>query len=399
LLLPALRRLYRRLLDAVTRPERQRVITNVLAAPETPGAKRALVIYVAGAFTLAPDDPRLLSHQNRRQCRQIIHALGRLDYVVDLVDIANRTFRVTRPYDLVLTNRGDISAFASLLSQKPIVLYLATTLERRRHNENLRERHRRLVDRGRPPVRVRRLYREALPVVDCATAIAAFGNETTAGSWRTVFDGPIHPFNNYGFAETVYQGDDKDYEAAVCHFVYFASKSQMQKGLDLLLEVFPRHPHLHLHVCGPFEGERDFCECYRKELYETPNIHPVGFVRVNRPAFYELIRRCAWVIHPTCSDGQAGSVVQCMYAGTVPIVTREAGIDVGDFGILLPDDSLETLERTILRAVASDPAECRERTRRTRAAAEIIHSEAAFEQRWDAILKEVVQRGGSNAAH
>ncbi len=130
-----------------------------------------------------------------------------------------------------------------------------------------------------------------------------------------VFGGPIYPFNNYSFRETS-PVDWKNYSHARYNFLFFASRSQMQKGLDLLLEVFAKLPHLHLFVCSKFGGEPDFCACYRKELFETLNVHPVGWIPVNGPEYQQLVERCGFVIHPTCSEGQAGSVVQCMHSGS-----------------------------------------------------------------------------------
>ena len=149
----------------------------------------------------------------------------------------------------------------------------------------------------------------------------------------------------------------------------------MQKGLDLLLEVFPRLPDLHLWACGPFEREEEFCACYRRELYETPNIHPVGWVGVAEPQFAEIVRRCASVIHPTCSEGQPGSVVHCMHQGLIPLVTPEAGIDTEDFGVTLDSDDLGALERLIAEVAARPEAWHEERSRRTRAAAARVYDE------------------------
>ena len=87
----------------------------------------------------------------------------------------------------------------------------------------------------------------------------AFGNEFATGTWREVFGGPIYSFNNYGFNGPEFPLDSKDFSAARRNFLFFASKSQVQKGLDLLLEIFPRHPDLHLYVCSEFEKEGDFC--------------------------------------------------------------------------------------------------------------------------------------------
>ncbi len=179
-------------------------------------------------------------------------------------------------------------------------------------------------------------------------AIIGVGNQLSVGSWKEVFNGPIYSYNNCGYREIRGPSESKDFEFAKQRFLFFASASQMQKGLDLLLEIFPQHPDLHLYVCSLFKMEKDFCDCYYKELYETPNIHPIGWVQVNSPQFYFLIDRCAYVILPTCSEGQPGSVVHCMQAGLIPIVTAEAGIDTEDFGIKLSGDDIEVIESTVI---------------------------------------------------
>jgi hypothetical protein len=116
------------------------------------------------------------------------------------------------------------------------------------------------------------------------------------------------------------------------------------KGLDLLLESFVGSD-LHLHVCQHLEG--DFAEVYRKELTECPNIHVYGFVKMRSRAFRDLAMRCDWVISPTCAEGQPGAILECMAHGLIPILSREANIDVGSWGVSLPDCRIETLDATI----------------------------------------------------
>jgi hypothetical protein len=97
--------------------------------------------------------------------------------------------------------------------------------------------------------------------------------------------------------------DGKDFVDARKRFLFFATRSQMQKGLDWLLEIFPKYPDLHLYVCSQFENEPDFCALYRKELHETPNVHPIGWIAAKGPQYNQLMKTCAYVIHPTCSEG------------------------------------------------------------------------------------------------
>jgi glycosyltransferase involved in cell wall biosynthesis len=367
--------------------KRHPVVYNANGSDESNYEKRALLIYVVAPFLLESDSPQLLRHQNSRQCRQIAALLDERGYIVDVVDVKDRRFRPSKKYNLVISNRVTDPPFA----RDAVRIYLATTLYHNLHNQNLRKRHEMLYKRRKFRVELRRLYPERMPYVRKSHAIVGFGNEFIMSAWRETFRVPTYPFNNYGFKETEFPLASKDFSMARRNFLFFASKSQMQKGLDFLLEIFPKHPDLHLYICSPFKTEKDFCTCYHRELYETLNVHPTGWVRVNGPEYDELVRLCAYVIHPSCSDGQPGSVVQCMYSGLIPLVSREAGIDTEDFGITFSDDSLEEVERVIIEVSQLPESWHRERSIRTRKIAEDKYSEEAFVERWREMLAEILK--------
>jgi glycosyltransferase involved in cell wall biosynthesis len=383
---------YRKVSAILKRAARYQPVYNVNGADESTHDKRALLIYLVKPFLVDPADPQLLTHQNFRQCQQIAALLGELGYIVDAIDIRDKEFVPSRPYDLIVSNRAHLGGMDAFFKATAIKIYLASVTNHVVHNANLRRRHDRLSQRRGCEVRMRRAYWEVMPYVIKSDAIIGFGNDHIMGKWRETFRGPVHGFNNYGFKETAYLHEGKDFAVAQNHFLFFTSGSQVQKGLDLLLEIFPKLPHLHLYICSDFQNEPDFCECYRKELYETPNIHAVGWVRVNSPEYDGLVKKCAYVIHPTCSDGQSGSVVQCMYSGLVPLVTKEAGIDTEDFGVTFSGDSLDEIEQ-VVRNVSELPADWhRTRSIRTRKVAEERYSEKAFLSRWRQILLEVLNR-------
>ncbi|MBQ3402715.1 MAG: glycosyltransferase [Synergistaceae bacterium] len=164
------------------------------------------------------------------------------------------------------------------------------------------------------------------------------------------------------------------------NFLFFASAGQVHKGLDLLLEIFGREGFgLNLYICSSFMNEEDFCEEYSHELFERPNIFPVGFVDINGQEFREITEKCAFVIMPSCSEGCAGSILTAMSAGLIPIVSRVCGID-GEGQIILPDCSLETIERYI-NEYSSKPDEwIRERSMQCLNDARTIYSFGSFTQ-------------------
>lgn len=126
-------------------------------------------------------------------------------------------------------------------------------------------------------------------------------------------------------------------------FVFFASSGQVHKGLDLLLELFSQHlKDYTLYVCSEYEQEEDFYQEYHKELYETSNIIPMGFVDIESETFREISYKCTFAILPSCAEGCAGSILTAMSAGMIPIVSKECGFE-DDEVINLPDCKMETI--------------------------------------------------------
>jgi glycosyltransferase involved in cell wall biosynthesis len=388
---PALRRLKQRASVTIRRDPARPVVRNANGVRDGGCERSALIVYLPDAFLIEEGGEEWLRHQNRAACKLMARVLGEMGYLVDVVHKHDRRFRPRRPYDLVVGERRDWNGVEALLPAQAVSVFLATSPEHGFHNRALERRHERLKAR-RPgsSVALRRVNHDRAPAVEAADAITGPGNGLVMETWAAVSSAPAYPFNNFGWEGTRDSLPGKDFDEGRSHFLFFASGSQVMKGLDLLLEVFPRHPDLHLHVCSDFAAEPDFCEAYREELFETPNVHPVGFIRANGPRFDDLARRCAWVILPGCSEGQPGSVVQCMHAGLVPVVTREAGIDAEDFGLLFAGDETGELERTVLDAAGRDPEWVRERAALTRRAALAEYTAGAFAARWREIIEEVI---------
>lgn len=363
------------------------VIRNANIVREQEYRKRALLIYIVQPFLHTEKDPVFLKHQNLRQCKQICRILDEFGYVVDVIDIGDTSSKMDYEYDLVISHRVNFNQGGVPYLSARRKVYLASGMQHSVSNTNLRRRLELL--RERRPCSLKQLHfvDEDVSYVREAMAIAGFGNENTVGTWRDVFRGPIYQFNNYGFPDTRFV--ERDFAIARKNFLFFGGAKQLLKGLDLLLEIFPRYPDLHLYVCSSVHWERDFCQCYWRELYKTPNIHLVGRVQVNSTKFYELVRKCAFVIHPSCSEGQPGSVVQSMHTGLIPIVTRESGIDTKDFGITLANDSLEEIASTVRMVSESTNDWLKDRSTRTHQKAQSDYSEERFIMRWREIVREI----------
>ncbi len=68
--------------------------------------KRALLSYIVDPFKIPEDDPRFLRHINIWHSREMVRALNRMGYVVDVIDYRNTDLVPRRAYDLFIGHGG-----------------------------------------------------------------------------------------------------------------------------------------------------------------------------------------------------------------------------------------------------------------------------------------------------
>jgi glycosyltransferase involved in cell wall biosynthesis len=170
-------------------------------------------------------------------------------------------------------------------------------------------------------------------------------------------------------------------------FLFLGSAGQVFRGLDLVLEAFAKEPELQLYVCGPFLSESDFCELYRKELFSTPNIHPIGYIDVESSQFRELCERCAYSIYPTCAESQSGSVLVAMSAGVIPIATKVCGVS----GIhYLPSTSIPAIRREMRSYSQKSPQWVDKEAKRMQQIVKQRYSREAFLHHLEKVLRQLL---------
>jgi glycosyltransferase involved in cell wall biosynthesis len=150
-------------------------------------------------------------------------------------------------------------------------------------------------------------------------------------------------------------------------------------------------PDHHLYVCGPLQKEKDFVRAYYKELYETTNIHAVGWVDVGGPEFKEIANKCVGLVYPSCSEAGGGSVIQCMHAGLIPIVSYESSVDVDDFGVTLKDNSITTIINTVQMVSDLSGGQLQGMARKAWEFARANHTREKFAEEYKRIILNICQ--------
>ena len=352
-------------------------------------AKRALLSYITHPFSLSRDDPRSLGHISIWHAVEMVRALNELGYGVDVVGYQDRRFVPRRPYDLFIGHGGtNYERIARRLEPGTVKIYFSSGCYWRFHNEQelLRLealRARRGVEL--PPDRLIRHSEEG--ALRAAHAILGLGNGFTRSTYAdfsrvTMLNGTV--LDDHHFA-----GESKDYDSGRGHFLFFAGRGNVHKGLDLLLEAFSGLQQ-HLWICT--EINPPFGEAYRHELQELPNVHLVGWTQLRSREYYELVDRCNFAILPSCSEGQAQSVVECMGQGLIPMVSRASGLDLEGFGFVLEPCNVKQIAHKVQEVTGYSAGHCRELSLRTWEVARTRFSEQVFPAEFRKAVQTVVER-------
>jgi glycosyltransferase involved in cell wall biosynthesis len=298
-----------------------------------------------------------LIHTNSAEALRIAQIFDEFGYNVDVVNYNSERVLDYNKYDVVFGfGEPFVNSFYRRRRQI-LTIYYGTGMHIHHQNQAALKRVKEVYERkGKWMPESGRIVDKAWSIqTTLVDAIITLGNTTTAESYRKYYDGSIltMPASFYKMMDFKDVLRQKDFGDSRQHFLWFGGAGLIHKGLDLLLEVFKNNPNLHLHVCGPIDNEPEFKACFYDELYNTGNIHTYGFVGLRSEVFNNLMKTCAFVIFPSCSEGQSTSVVNVMgNGGLLPVVTKESGIDVNEYGIEIKGCNLKDVE------LAVDEANC-----------------------------------------
>jgi glycosyltransferase involved in cell wall biosynthesis len=297
-------------------------------------------------------------HTNQWECQKIAQTFLDLGYHVDVIDTLNKKFLPRKTYRYFLDVHYNMERLAPLLPSSCIKILHTTTSYWEFQNKAEEKR----LDDIKQRRGVTLLPRRLLPssrAYEVADVVAMLGNDVTEASYPRLGKRIVRiPVSSTHFFNTPVA---KDFGEARTHFMWLGGVGMVHKGLDLVLEAFASTPELSLSICGKVENEKDFVEAYRKELYETPNIKVYGLVDPGSELFEKLRQTSIALIYPSCSEGQAGSVIVSMHAGLIPIVSKESGVTVAPFGLTLGQSTVKEIIRALREVALMEPAELKRR--------------------------------------
>ena len=363
------------------------VIYNYARHKQGKLTKRALLCYLTGPVVADMSDEAINRFSNSGIALSWMQVLNEMGYMIDVVEWNDTDFTPTKTYDLVIFHGGHNFAHISQhLSSKPPIIHFLTGSYWKFNNEQEDARRAAFTKRhGVETPRDRYISVSEDPVNEAADGIIVLGDPTMRQTYPPSYK-KVVTINNASYPDDHFDSVNKDYEAARKNFLFFAGSGNIHKGLDLLIDAFQSLDE-HLYIMTVLD--KPVMEALKTEL-ERPNIHVIGEIPMRTPPFYDVIDKCAFVIAPSCSEGQAGSVVECMNQGLIPIVSKETRLDARDYGAVLTSNTIAEIQKTVRHFGQLSAQEVERLARKTRKTAQSQHSPDFFRKELRDALEQIL---------
>ena len=321
------------------------IISNVF---NTSFDKTALLSYIKQVF-LSEESQNDRKHTNRYTTYIIAQTLSNLEYNVDVIDCGDDFIGDSSKYTLVI-GLGKVLDYVLQMRQpnsKTKVIWFGTGCNPIFSNEITLRRIGDFYKRTNKLIlNSSRYIKEDWPLQhEFADWIILHGADFAKSTYRkeniTSINAPV--FINKSIIRT-----DEEWTIAKQNYVWFGVNGAIHKGLDLVIESFAKTKNCNLHICGNLESEIDFLNHYQPIIDANHNITYHGFIDIDSELFERTLKNAAFIIYPSASEGNSPSVITCMAnGGLIPIVSKNADINLEGFGISIKDLTVDSVINSI----------------------------------------------------
>jgi glycosyltransferase involved in cell wall biosynthesis len=366
-----------------------------------------LLSYIIEPFLMKNENEISNAHHHDWLSWQIGLSFSLLGYDVDVIHYLDNKFVPEKSYDYLIGARTNFQRLSELMPAHCIKIVHLDTAHWIFNNSADYRRHLELQKRRGVALSSFK-WVEPNWAIECADyATTNWGNQFNIGTYqyagKPIFQIPLPTCAVYS------EPAGKDFKTCRNHFLWFGSDGLVHKGLDLVLEAFEQMPECRLTVCGPIRKsvtnnsqdgplrhDVQFEAAFHRELYESKNIHTQGWVDIESETFQKIADQCIGVVFPSCSEGGGASVITCMQAGLIPIVSFESNVEVGDFGITLPSCSIDAIKRSVRQVCDMSATELKTRAFKAWRFCRAHHTREKFAENYNQVIKQIMSERGKN---
>ncbi len=354
---------------------------------------RVLISYIADSIALPDDHPGLLMHTNRWESREIARLFSRMGYEVDVINWNDTVFTPAFDYDVVLDIDANLQRLAPFLPAATLRLLHLTGSYGPFQNQAEVARVAAFEERTGKLYSPKRLVRwvelaeRSLRLADVCTLL---GNEVTLSTYPEAYRAKIQLVPVSGSFLPKVRDVEEMKATTGREFLWFFGAGAVHKGLDLVLEVFLKHPEWKLHVVGCTAEEKDFLQAYGEHL-SRPNVLVHGELVPSSAEFRAVLSQVFCFIAPSCSEGISPAVVTCLQFGLLPILSRQTGVSLpAECGVYLESLSSDAVERAIECVLALSSDEVVRQTQICQAQALQVYSRESFSRCYADFLEKML---------
>lgn len=359
----------------------------VSLSPKAKAKGNVLLSFIIEPFLRSHDEPISNAHSHDWESFHMAQIFLEMGYCVDVISYLNYEFVPDKDYSLFVSARTNFDRIAARLKQGCIKIVHLDTAHWIYNNQSAYARLLAVQRRRGFALNSVRIIEQnwAMENADCAVVL---GNEFTIDTFRyagkKIYRVPVSVPVVYDWPE------GKNFAICRKHFLWFGSAGFVHKGLDLVLEAFSQMPDLSLTVCGPIDEDEKFKAAYHRELFATANIHTHGWIDVESREFVDIANNCIALVYPSCSEGGGSSVLTCMHAGLIPIVTYESSVDIEGFGITLETATIDTIKAAVRQISQQHIDQCKYKARQAWEFARRFNTREKFKENYSVVISEIL---------
>jgi len=330
-----------------------------------PKYKRALFLFRPSAWLVALTQyPNIKLYNNSGFIYSVVKSLNLNGYVVDIIDPRDGV-PTNKNYDLCIAHGGYCQKFLEKLEDHVTIfqyvsgLYWKSFIEEsnerylrfnKKHEINQRIVHRRKMADISEGEEYLTHKANKLFTIHCPRMIDAYGSYAHKFHF-TGLGAYIDPLFNIDF-------NKKDYDRGLSSFLYVGgSGGNLQKGLDLLIEVFVKTPDLHLYIYCKVEEE---IMSYSQKELNAPNIHYIYHWRYKpfHNRLKTLLKAVNFTVHAPINIGMGTAYMATLGVGMIPVGYVDVPDDGKHCAVLTDSWQVKDLVDCICEASAKSPEWC-----------------------------------------
>jgi glycosyltransferase involved in cell wall biosynthesis len=319
--------------------------------------KSVLISYLLDPF-INNEDP--IGHTNFKECITAGLIFNELGFNVDVVHLEDKTFNNFNQYD-VIYGMGEPfeNYFYQTGKKKGISIFYATGC-----NPNF--------SNNQSALRVYEFYKRTgvfainssrilLQTRKCSTifsdGIITLGNDFVKKTYNDEINIDFcQNIDCFYLFDNQINLNNKSYSDSKLNFLWFGSLGKIHKGLDIVLEIFLKRDDITLHVACDLNGENEFWDYYLHKISERKNIILHGFIDVKTDNFTKILYKCGAIIFPSISEGGSPTVLTvCANAGLYPIISKNCGLDLDEYGSIISEITSSSFEKAINEFLKIEP--------------------------------------------